>query len=270
MGDKQKVLAELFRICQERNSFVFDNTLVKQVCVTVGFGNPFDVTKIDKRSLLPEVLRNHDYGVVHLGQGRHEFVKGVHNLYHDFEPITDYTDWGYRKSLLNEYNSSESNILSVANNQRILHHFVFGEDTEFDSVDISERPKTYFPHRTKADLTYSIGTEQRLLKGMQIEIDLTIEYRGKIGVFEAKNVKTAADTEGFAIYQIYHPFLYYYKAKEAFGEQFKEVLGVYVARHTEGGQTYLRLWSYTFSSPFDMTSIRLVNSKGYRLIGEQK
>ncbi len=265
MGKKQEVLTELFQMCQERENYVFDNTEVKEVCARVGFGNPFDVTKLDNHTLLPDILVNNDYAVIHLGGGRHQFIKGIDKIYHAFEPITDYTDWTYRRSLLNEYNSSESNLLSVANNQRILHQFVFGEDREFESIDISQRPKTYFPHRTKTDFSYRFGTEPIRLEQIQIEVDLTIEYQGKIGVFEAKN----GVPDSFAAYQIYHPFLYYYNARERLGEQLREIVGVYVVRHKEGGQTYLRLWEYTFNDPLDITSIRLVNSKGYRLIGEQ-
>jgi hypothetical protein len=56
MNKKAKVLTELFKICQKRNDFVFHNDLVKDVCRKVGFGNPFDVTKIDSRDKLPQIL----------------------------------------------------------------------------------------------------------------------------------------------------------------------------------------------------------------------
>jgi heme oxygenase len=46
--------------------------------------------------------------------------------YHCFEPIgaTETFDWKYRQSILNELDASESNILSVASNQRIIHDFL--------------------------------------------------------------------------------------------------------------------------------------------------
>jgi len=146
---KITVLTELFEICKQRNDFVFHNDLVKDVCRKHGFGNPFDVTKIDNKNQLPKTLLDNDFALIHLGKGKHQFIKGIHKVFHEFEPIQTTVVWPYKKSLLNEYNTSESNILSVANNQRILHHFLFGKDTEFDSLDITKRPKTYFPHRTK-------------------------------------------------------------------------------------------------------------------------
>lgn len=265
MGKKQEVLLELFRLCQQRGQYVFNNDMVEAVCRRIGFKNKFNATKLDNISLLPAELRALDYAVIHKGRGQHEFTRGIEKIYHRFEPIREQIEWPYRKSLLNEYNSSESNMLSVANNQRILHHFLFGVDREFDDVDISERPKTYFPHRTKADLTYRFGTEEIRLDKIQIEIDLTIEYQGVIGIFEAKNGRP----ETFSVYQLYHPYLYYYKAKteSGLGEKIREIVAVYVARRKENGHSILSLWAYNFSDPLDMTSIRLHKSRAYRLVG---
>lgn len=266
MSKKQEVLVELLKICEQRGDYVFDNDMVEAVCKNIGFKNKFDATKLDNEDLLPEELRNRDYAVIHRGSGKHQFIKGIRTVYHKFEPIEQYVDWTYKKSLLNEYNSSESNILSVANNQRILHHFLFGLDTEFEKLDISERPKTYFPHRTKTNLEYRFGDTVVHLDNMQIEIDLTIEYKGIIGIFEAKN----GQPNSFSVYQLYHPFLYYQKAKnvQGVGDKIKQVMCVYVVRRKEQGQSILSLWAYTFSDIYDITSIQLVKSLGYRLVGQ--
>ena len=265
ISKKDQVLTKLFEICQKRNNYVFDNDLVKDVSKKVGFGNPFDATKLDSKNKLPQVLLDNDFAVIHLGNGKHQFIKGIDKVYHDFEPIQETLEWAYKKSLLNEYNTSESNILSVANNQRILHHFLFGKDTEFDRIDISERPKTYFPHRTKTSFAYNFGRNLKVdLKNIQIEIDLTIEFKGVIGVFEGKNGKP----DSFAVYQIYHPFLYYYRANELseLKGKIKEIYGVYVVKKIERGITNLKIWAYTFENPLDITSIKFVKSACYRLI----
>jgi type I site-specific restriction-modification system R (restriction) subunit len=75
MSKKDQVLTKLFEICQKRNNYVFDNDLVKDVSKKVGFGNPFDATKIDNKVKLPQVLRDNDFAVIHLGKGRHQFIK---------------------------------------------------------------------------------------------------------------------------------------------------------------------------------------------------
>ena len=214
---------------------------------------------------LPQILINNDMAVIHLGNGFHQFIKGIDKVFHDFEPIQQTIDWKYQKSILNQFNSSESNILSVANNQRILHHFLFGKDTEFEDVDIMKRPKTYFPHRTKTSFEYFFGNQTKLtLTNIQIEVDLTIEFQGIIGVFEGKNGKP----DSFSIYQLYHPFLYYHNANQQTTLQgkIKQIFGVYVVRETTKNGDVLKLWAYTFSNPSDISSIKFVKSVAYNLI----
>lgn len=261
---KKNVISEIFKICKKKNDFVFDNNLVKSISKKCNFGNPFDVTKIDNKNKLPDILIKNDYAIIHLGSGKHGFIKGIEKVFHSFEPVQNEIEWTYKKSLLNEYNTSESNILSVANNQRILHHFLFGKDKEFDDVDITHRPKTYFPHRTKTNFEYSFGKDIKLsIDKIQIEIDLTIEYEGTIGVFEAKNGKP----DSFSVYQLYHPFLYYYniKQKPEMFQKIKEIICVYVVKNIEEDITKLRLWAYSFSKPYDITSIKFLKSTCYLL-----
>lgn len=264
MSKKQQVITKIFEYCQKANDFKFHNDLVKDISKEVGFGNPFDATKIDNKNKLPTILVENDYALIHLGSGYHQFIKGIDKVYHDFESIQEIKEWEYQKSILNEYNTSESNILSVANNQRILHHFLFGQDTEFNDVDILKRPKTYFPHRTKTSFSYNFGKDLKLnLKNIQIEVDLTIEFQGNIGVFEGKNGKP----DSFAIYQIYHPFLYYYNANQdsRIKGKIKNIYGVYVVKAIEEDVTNLKLWAYTFENPLDITSIKFIKSTNYQL-----
>lgn len=166
--------------------------------------------------------------------------------------------------MLNKFNSSESNILSIANNQRILHDFAFGKDKEFDNIDISKRPKTYFPHRTKTNLEYKLGDENIIASKIQIEIDLTIEYSGNVAIFEAKN----RNIDNFIIYQIYHPFLYYYNAKEnpLIDNRIKDIFCIYVNAEEIDDITYIKLWKYTFSNPKKLDSIKFMDSRCYKLI----
>lgn len=264
---KDQVIEELFKICKRKNNFVFHNDLVKDVCKKIGFGNPFDVTKLDNKTKLPDILVKNDFAIIHIGSGKHKFIKGIDKVFHDFEPIQKTIDWKYKKSLLNQYNSSESNILSVANNQRILHHFLFGQDTELDDVDIAKRPKTYFPHRTKTSFEYNFGKDIKLeMKNIQIEVDLTIELQGTIGVFEGKNGKP--DT--FSIYQIYHPFLYYFNAnkKTELKEKIKKIYCVYVVREKSKTHDTIKLWAYTFENPLDITTIKFIKSASYKMINQ--
>ena len=146
-----------------------------------------------------------------------------------------------------------------------MHHFLFGKDAEFDDVDILKRPKTYFPHRTKTSFEYYFGKDTKMeLKNIQIEVDLTIEFQGIIGVFEGKN----GTPDSFSIYQIYHPFLYYYNANNEtdLKGKIKEIICVYVVREKGKENETLKLWAYTFTNPLDITTIKLIKSAAYKLV----
>jgi len=260
VSKKNQVLLRLLEWCQANGTNTFHNDLVKVISREVGFGNPFDATKLDNEALLPDELRRLNLAVIHLGKGNHAFVEGTQAVYHAFEPVVNVVDWPYRRSLLNGYNTSESNTLSVANNQRILHDFAFGFDAEFSSDDIARRAKTYFPHRTKRQLTYQIGVHS-VDDILQIEVDLTIEFAGRVAVFEGKN----GVPNSFNVFQLYHPFLYYHLANEGDERvrgQIRAIEGIYVIR---GGST-IRLWAYTFARPLDPTSITFVRATAHRLI----
>jgi len=114
---------------------------------------------------------------------------------------------------------------------------------------------------------YNFGKGTKLvLKNIQIEVDLTIEFQGTIGVFEGKNGKP--DT--FSIYQIYHPFLYYFNAnkKTELKGKIKEIYCVYVVREKSKTHDTIKLWAYTFSNPLDITTIKFIKSASYKMINQ--
>lgn len=256
MGKKQEVISRLFEICSEQNNYYFDNKLVKIVSNELGFGNPFDATKVDNSSLLPENVRAADYFIVHIGEGLHQFVKGVKYGYHQFELIKeDETfEWKYRQSLLNEFDTSESNILSVASNQRIIHDFLYD--------DIVASPKVYNARRTKTSFEYLIGDTIIQCKNLQMEIDLTLEYQGIVTVVEGKN----GFPEDFAVYQLFHPFKYYYLLKQENSIAINKITCCYVLRRKQQDASILRLYDYTFDDINRIESIRLLKKAQYTLV----
>jgi hypothetical protein len=82
-------------------------------------------------------------------------------------------------------------------------------------------------------------------------------------VFEGKN----GNPDSFAIYQIYHPYLYYHRANQIseLKGKIKEIYGIYVVKTLEKNITNLKLWAYTFENPSDITSIKFVKSVCYQL-----
>jgi len=256
LGKKQDVISILFKQCKEDGNFEFDNRTVKKACEKVGFGNPFDVTKLDNTSIFPEILLNEDYFILHLGRGKHKFIKGISHGYHTFEDIndSDIFDWKYRKSILNEFDTSESNILSVAGNQRIIHDFIF--------EDIVSNPKVYNSRRTKFTFSYTVGNEIIEAKNLQMEIDLTMELNGLVTVFEGKN----RFPENFAIYQLFHPFKYYTNLRDKKRLNVKQISCCYILRDIKKKCSILRLYNYTFEDENNISSIKLLKSAQYNLI----
>ncbi len=255
---KQQVLLSLFRQCKKDNNFVFDNDLVKQYAQFHSFGNPFDVTKIDSSDKLPEEILQEDYFVLHLGAGKHKFVKGISKWYHKFETIPNECTqlWQYERSLLNEYDTSESNILSVGMNQKIISHFLYN--------DSSIVPNIYLAKRTKIpSCTYTIGDERIEISTLQIEVDMTTEYRKQVTVFECKN----GFRTNFAIYQLFLPCLYYHLLAKENNIDMREINACYLVREKDKDSMHsiIRMYVYTFTDVYKVDSITLVKSAEYRL-----
>ncbi len=97
-----------------------------------------------------------------------------------------------------------------------------------------------------------------------MEVDLTIEYEGKVVVFEAKN----QDNDNFNILQIYHPFFYYYNKNNTsqIAGQISDIMCIYMKRVIIDEIVNIRLWAYTFEQPNEVTSLKYLKSANYRLI----
>lgn len=194
--------------------------------------------------------------VVHLGRhqrlGWHQFVKGISAGYHRFEdvPEEETHQWNYHRSILNNVNSSESNILSVGYNQRIIHEFLYR--------DIAASPKVYGSNRTQIPLNYSIGDRRIIATRLQVEIDFTVENLGDVTVFEAKN----GFPLDFNVFQLFNPVRYYKGLQETRGLRIEKVEGCYLLR--DGAR--LRLYLYTFDDLDTPASIRLIRNAEYTLV----
>ncbi len=249
-GKKTKAIEKLFASCQRKGNYVFDNDDVKRAIKQLGFKNPFDVTKIDQSKKLPQAVREEDYFIAHLGKGRHQFVKGIQYGYHQFETPQQQKNWDYRRSLLNEVDSSESNILSLCANQFITHDFLY--------QDITAKPKVYGGRRTFCTMNYKAGSTALQLERMQMEIDMTMENDGVVTIFEAKN----DFHDDFSVYQLFHPFLYYHQLKQKQNIAIKDVNCCYLLREDKK----LRVYLYTFADLAQIESIKLLKSCEYRMV----
>ena len=250
MSLKKDTLIAIFKSCQHNGDYQFDNNTVKRICAQTGFANPFDVTKVDRLDVLPDVIRNKGYCVVHLGKGRHCFMPAADIWYHKFEAIKprETKEWDYKPSVLNHTDSSESNIISLVYNQKIIQKFLYG--------DITKNPKIYMSRRTKITTSYRAGTQRIDAEKLQVELDATFEHNGRVTVIEAKN----GFHDNFAVYQIFLPFLDY-QSKNIPGV--KKVECCYLLQ--DKPRNIIRLYLYSFTDPEDIGSIQLIKKSEYLL-----
>jgi hypothetical protein len=200
------------------------------------------------------------YTIVHLGDGKHKFLKCLDALYHNFETIDDkeIVEWPYRPSILNDFSISESSILSLANNHRIMHDFLY--------QDFSAAPKMYNSERKNSiSFEYYIGNEKIKVENLQIEIDLTLELNGYVTVFEGKNTHPNSWLKNFNVLQLYNPFRYYYNLQQENRLSIKRISACYLVRQKRDKNSNVRIYNYIFTDPLNIASIKLLKKREYRL-----
>ncbi|MHB8282862.1 MAG: type II restriction enzyme [bacterium] len=266
--NKKEIITEIFNICKKNNNFIFDNKLIKDILRQFKSNtNPYDMTKLDNTKKFPDILLKEDYFIAHIGNGKHQFVRDINKVFHEFEEIQDneIIKWPYRPSILNDFSESESSVLSLCFNQRIMHDFLY--------QDIVSNPKIYNSERKKGvSFNYKIGDLELSFENLQIEIDLTTENNGFVTVFEGKNAGNSISVspsynwlKNFNIFQLYNPFRYYYELKERNKLNIKKLTACYLIRQKTENGSIIRLYNYIFEDPINITSIKLVKKNEYIL-----
>jgi len=257
---KKEIIELIYKRCKKQKNLEFNNDFVKNILIEVNSStNPYDITKLDNSSKYPEILKKDNMALIHIGSGKHKFVPYFDKLYPKFKDIeeNEIIDFLYRPSILNDFSVSESSILSTAFNHRVIHDFLYS--------DIVANPKIYISERKRGlNFEYFIEKEKLKFENLQIEIDLTIEYNGYVTVFEAKNV-TKNWLNDFNIYQIYNPFRYYYELKLKNKLDIKDITAGYLLRKKEKDYSIIRLYLYTFENYLDLTTLKLIKKREYRL-----
>ncbi len=255
---KKKIMSAIFDEALVSGKMEFDNDFVKKVAEKFNFANPFDATKLDSSDLLPENMKTNDYFLIHLGGGKHKFIKGIGNGYHKFADPLRHETFEYELSVLDKMNDSESNMLSRCNRHKIIHEFLYSDP----DVDLNVK----FSHRTFLTTDHKINGSQVQLKKRQLEIDLTTEYDGKLIVYEAKG-KFLTD---FAIQQLYIPTLFYGRKINEGELPISEINSCFIMHERDKATSleFLRIYNYKFTDIEDMTSLKLQKSIEYELVGK--
>jgi hypothetical protein len=264
-GEKKAALDSILANLRSKGEkeLIFTNRLVKEITGS-RLSNQFDVTKIDTSAKLPEDLRKNDLFIVHLGGGKHRFVKGINNGYHRFEEVPEnrIRSWEYVPGLMDKTDESEAGVLSLAFNQEIIQHFLFGDRT----VSL----KIHLPRRTRDKVLnsfeYKINGTTVEVSNLQIETDFIVERNGDLAVGEAKySPKVGFFPADFAVAQVYLPYRRLLKLRELKKWKTKARCMFIVQYRPKAGQEAIRIYEYDFDDPQDMASIRLLKNAEYRL-----
>ena len=252
MTKKQQVITDLYRLCRRRGDLRFHNDEVRGISAKIGFANPYDATKWDSSSLLPPALVEDNVFVVHLEEGWHEFMEGISIGYHTFEDVPKQCryEWLYQRSALDCRANNESDIPYVSRNQGLVQLFV--------CRDIAALPKVYGPNQTFIPLICTIGNQIIRAKRVQVEIDVTMEYLGRVTVFKAKN----GFPQDFNTFQLFNPTRYYTGLQKSHGLAIDGIEACYILR--EGN--CFRFYLYTFDDLERPDSIRLLRNAEYSII----
>jgi len=226
--------------------------------------NQFDVTKIDTSAKLPRELKEKDLFIVHLGGGKHRFVPGIKNGYHKFESVPEgkIHSWEYVPSVLDGTDKSEAGVLSLAFNQQIMQHFLFGDRTASLRIHLPRRTRD----KALNSFKYNVAGTPVEVNNLQIETDFIVERNGDLAVGEAKySPKVNFFPEDFAVAQVYLPYRRLLKLREEKKWKASARCMFVVQYRPTIGQEAIRIYEYGFADSSDMATIKMIKNAEYRL-----
>lgn len=251
---KRKSIDVLFNKLRKKNPkakvIVFTNKELKTVTQDTQFMNQFDATKFDSSDLLPESLKQNGYFIVHLGKGKHAFVKG--KGYHKFEKIIKIKNIGVGEGIIDEIGNSEAGAVSFIYNEGIIQDFLGVKDL-----------KVHTARRSKVSFSFKVNGLKLHADKQQIEIDGIFETKdGMIVTVEAKNV----EHEDFEIRQLFSIKKYFDMLMENNVIPKNTNLRIlFLVRVRNKEQNLCRLCEYKFTDNEDINSIKLVQAVEYRV-----
>lgn len=266
---KKEKLAILWRHVRQRPPpYVTDNDEIRRV---VPGGNQFDLTKIDSRRRLPTEMVDDDVCLVHLGNGRHEFINGIDRVYRLFDPSPPPVVRYFQPGALHQIDRTrEAGLLSTLFNERVFHEFLY--------QDIKTEARVHLPGRKKAgSFAYKIGPSTRVeVSRLQVELDFILEATLAerpldVSVAEAK-IGSAPD---FNVSQLYLPYRFLmsqqggatprFTLRPLFVRQYPLRTDASTPGLPPGNHQVTSLYEYRFEDPEDLASIRFVGARSYYL-----
>ena len=251
---KRKSIDVLFNKLRKKNFkarvIIFTNKELKTVTQDTQFMNQFDATKFDSSDLLPESLKQNGYFIVHLGKGKHAFVKG--EGYHRFEKITKVKNIEVGKGVIDIVGNSEAGAVSFIYNEGIIQDFLGVKEL-----------KVHTARRSKVSFSFKVNGSKLHADKQQIEIDGIFETKdGMIVTVEAKNV----EHEDFEIRQLFSIKKYFdMLMQNEIIPKSTNLRLLFLVRLRDNEQNLCRLYEYKFIDNENINSINFVQAVEYRV-----
>jgi len=260
---KADILTEIWtEVRLSPEPFIFDNEVVTKACVG-RYRNPHTLTKLDRLGEVPTALSDDDVFIVHLGEGRHRFVRGLKAGFHKFEELKQPPEERqYTPTTLDELGGGEADMLSRVYNHGVIQLFLYGDDTE--------RTRIRLPGRTSDardnSFSYLVGDQSVDVSQLQVEMDFIVQHDNDIVFAEAKS---GALPETFAVAQLFMPFLKLRKLRDRLHQSF-EIRPVFITQywkeyHPASGPKkkyeHIRFHEYRFDIPNKMDSLTIAEDR---------
>lgn len=213
----------------------FKNTSEKEVRI---------LCKMDTRESVPEIMRKNGLILLPVKNKFYVIVKG--------EGYVDIPDIQGEAEIYNTKLDFDLDTTKIGNSE--MQHLDFAYASSLirtfmgdPSLVLTIRGRKYTP-----EFTYKIGNTTIETKGVQTEVDAGYEGKDKVVLIEAKN----SSTKNTIIRQLYYPYRQWseYTTKKVFLLFFEKRLDEYL------------IWQYEFVDKNNYDSIKLVNSKKYKII----
>ncbi len=203
------------------------------------------MAKFDHSHLLPDALAREGLFILPVRNGHYRILQG--QGYHRLEPCPQAVEFPSRLEFAlktSQQGQSEMQYLDLAYNSGLLSHFL-AEPVLYPTIRGRKRSPRF---------EFTVGRENLVVDGVQVEVDAGYEGPRTVAVLEAK----MGEPQDFHLRQLYYPFRFWSQISR------KPVRPIFFTYEPET-ETY-RFREYRFDPPDRYGPPRLVQAAAYRLI----
>ncbi len=218
----------------------------KEIKAIIGKG-PRLLAKMDSTSDVPPIFKQHGYFLLSVSRRKYAIVRG--NGFHRLEAIEAEPEEFTSRIAFNlttaDRGTGESQYIDYCANAGLIEH-IMGDGLLYPCIRGREGSGLF---------SFTVGAVPIEVTAAQVEIDLGLEGKNKIVVFEAKSKVP----EDFIIRQLYYPYRRFRGVSPD-----KTIVPIFFA-YNDINNTY-NFWVYKFLDDTDYNSIQLVSKKSYKIV----